>query len=81
MAEVYFVNGLNPETEPSGHGVPDGEHHAGGRTSRSTHDENLISQCRWRLVLDLTNVCDSFNDLRTENGLEFKTLIELVADQ
>ena len=63
MAEVYFVNGLNPETEPSGHGVPDGEHHAGGRTSRSTHDENLISQCRWRLVLDLTNVCDSFNDL------------------
>lgn len=25
--------------------------------------------------------CDSFNDLTTENGIEFKTLIELVADQ
>ena len=53
MAEVYFVNGLNPETEPSGHGVPDGEHHSGGRTSGAADNESLVSQRRRRFVLDL----------------------------
>jgi hypothetical protein len=39
--------------QPSGHGVPDGEHDAGGGTSGTADNERLVTQRRRRLVLDL----------------------------
>ena len=38
---------------PSGHGVPDCQHDPSRGTSGTTNNESLISQSRWRFVLDL----------------------------